>query len=180
MVRRKKTIKVKRYGEFLVPKKMPYQYKKLDNYLSQIYRLNKDKVDNVYSEETGEPLTRKQFIADLKDRIRGGQSVKEAVTTLSRTEDYLDRETRGFQNIRKTLRGNKEFKAQLETVNSQRKAQGLKPLRQKDFNEDNFYFDPRTGNYINKTNSSIQFKFNDFSKDNPYSKGKALIKIWTL
>lgn len=182
MARRKKSPKYKMYGTFKVPKKQPYQYKSIKNYLNQVYRLNKDKVEKVINEATGQPLSKEQFVNELRSRI--GVEVegkvmtpKRAIETLSRTRDYLSSEELGYMNVRKTVRGNREFNEDLEKVNDFLKSKKMSPLRQKDFSTANFTYDRESGTFVYKKESSIRFQY-VIDKDHPYRKGKSLIRVF--
>lgn len=158
----------KRAGFYKIPEETIGEIGR-EEFLKRVYELNEEKMP--FSMKTGRIYTLEQFKNEIESNLQKGRNTLSAIRSFSRSGDVsIGGGEIQQENIIKSLKGNKDIQQLIKDE------LGLKSY--KDLNiVDDFYWDKYTGMYLSKTKKEVGIRFAEFTKDNPYSKGKPIIDI---
>lgn len=143
-----------------------------DAFLREVYYLNEEKMP--FSMKTGDIYSYEQFKHEIESNIKWGKNTLSAIRSFSRSSDVATGgEEIQQENIINSLKGNREIQRRI------REEFGLKSYKDLDIIND-FYWDDLTGMYIHRSKKNVGIRFAQFTKDNPYHKGKPIIEIVRL
>lgn len=175
MKRRKKQTKQnnRKAGTFLLPAKKVKSYKKRENYIRQVYKLNKDRFGA--DKETGEVLSADKFVADIEARLDFGTSIDRAIRDYSRMDEFTNK---GYdiatENIIKNLKGKKELQKFLKKELNL----GRGSYKDIDWSQFEYVEDARALFYKGaKEGEERYIYFLPYEEGNPYFQGEDIIDI---